>query len=139
MRRQCVWLIFSVALFGSTYLSGCGTPADVVIELTQDQDGDGLDDARENELGTKPDSKDTDGDGFFDGAEVDSFTDPTDSSDHPYEGGWPIGSCRNDLSATGNAVGQVTDNFALPNQHGEILKLHDFCDKVVLLVGAAFW
>ena len=117
MYKRWLWRLPCVALLTSLHLSGCGSPGDVIMELTHDQDGDG----------------------FMDGTEVTSFTDPTDSTDHPYEGGWPIDACRHDIESTGNTVGQITPNFELMNQDGETVRLHDFCGKVVLLVGSAFW
>jgi hypothetical protein len=104
-----------------------------------DSDGDGLTDAEEEELGTDPDVADTDGDGWDDGEEVAGNTDPTRRQDHPYTGGWAIGACRHDIASTGNRVGQIADDFALTDQHNEKVRLHDFCDREVLLVSAAFW
>jgi hypothetical protein len=46
--------------------------------LEGDDDGDGLQNGRELELGTRPDNEDTDGDGLGDGDEVDRETDPLD-------------------------------------------------------------
>jgi hypothetical protein len=43
-----------------------------------DADGDGLDDADEQDLGTDPENADTDGDGRGDGDEVAAGTDPLD-------------------------------------------------------------
>jgi hypothetical protein len=57
----------------------------------------------------------------------------------PYEGGWPVGACRDDIEPSGNAAGQVANDFALPDQFGDTVHLHDFCDRVVWLVFAAFW
>lgn len=51
-----------------------------------DTDGDGLDDATEEALGTDPDNADTDGDGVPDGEEVNSGTSPTDAGDYPVTG-----------------------------------------------------
>jgi hypothetical protein len=104
-----------------------------------DDDGDGLDNATEQELGTDPDLADSDGDGWDDGDEVDGNTDPTRAADHPYTGGWRIGACRNDLVGTGTDVGDIAEDFALMDQFGDTLHLHDFCDREVLLVSAAFW
>ncbi len=104
-----------------------------------DSDGDGLSDSEEETLGTDPDSSDTDGDGWEDGEEVESNTDATDESDHPYTGGYGIDACRNDIESTGDGIGEITDNFELTDQYGDTLKLHDFCDRVVLMVSAAFW
>ena len=57
----------------------------------------------------------------------------------PYEGGWPVGACRDDIEPTGNAAGQVANDFALTDQFSDTVHLHDFCDRVVWLVFAAFW
>ena len=57
----------------------------------------------------------------------------------PYEGGWPVGACRDEIEPTGNAAGQVANDFALTDQFGDTVHLHDFCDRVVWLVFAAFW
>jgi len=126
MRQSLLFL----ALFTG---SGCVDPADL------DDDGDGLTNGEEEALGTDPNLADTDADGFSDPDEVNGNTDPTDGSDYPYAGGWPIGDCRDTLQSTGNEVGDVAEDFDLMDQYGEQVRLHSFCDKVVLLVGAAFW
>ena len=104
-----------------------------------DSDGDGLSDDQEENLGTDPEDVDTDGDGWEDEEEVDLSTDPLDGDDHPYSMGWPIDPCRDELSVTGNQVGQVTAEFELLSQTGELVRLHDFCGRAVLMVTAAFW
>ena len=104
-----------------------------------DDDGDGLTNGEEEALGTDPYVRDTDGDGTDDGDEVLANTDPTDATDAPYAGGWAIGACRDDIQSTGNAVGEIVEDFELLDQYGETVRLHSFCDRVVLLVGAAFW
>jgi len=104
-----------------------------------DSDGDGLSDSEEDKLGTDSEDVDSDGDGWEDGDEVDASTDPLDGGEHPYEQGWPIDSCRNEITATGNQIGQVTSNFELLSQTGEMVRLYDFCDRAVLLITAAFW
>jgi peroxiredoxin len=35
--------------------------------------------------------------------------------------------------------GDIAINFELPDQDGNLVKLHDFCGQAVLLVSAAFW
>jgi peroxiredoxin len=104
-----------------------------------DDDGDGLTNGEEDDLGTDRDERDSDNDGFDDGDEVNGNTDPTDRQDHPYEGGWPIDACRDSLQPTGNNIGQITDDFALLDQNGEEVHLHDFCGKEVLLLSSAMW
>lgn len=117
-------------------------PLSVLVLLTacnSDPDEDGITNAEEEELGTDPSLADSDGDGYTDGEELAGNTDPLSAEDHPYAGGWAIDACRDDVVASGNGVGQVTSDFELVDQHGELLRLHDFCDREVLLKGAAFW
>ena len=126
----------AIGLLALVLGTGCGT-AVVVIPL--DEDGDGLLSSEEEELGTDPDEADSDGDDWSDGEEVAQGTDPMDDDDHPYTGGWAAGACKDDVEATGDAVGKITDNFQLSDQFGDLVALHDFCDRAVLLVGSAFW
>ena len=104
-----------------------------------DADGDGLNIDQENALGTDPGNPDSDADGWTDGEEYTSATNALDDADHPYEGGWKIDACRNDIEPTGEAEGQVADNFELTDQFSETVRLHDFCDQVVYVIFAAFW
>ena len=59
-----------------------------------------------------------------------------------YEGGWPIDeSCPERLANTdnfGNDAGDTPADFALLDQFGDTVHLHDFCDHVVLLIWAGF-
>lgn len=48
------------------------------LDVSIDSDGDGLSDAAEETLGTRPDLPDTDGDGIEDGQEICDGTDPND-------------------------------------------------------------
>lgn len=119
---------------------GDGEELDAGTDPTlSDTDGDGLSDSEESEFGTDPLAEDSDEDGYSDGDEVAGNTDPLASSDHPYQGGWPIGACRDDVTSTGDAEGQISATFELSDQFGEMVKLHDFCDKAVLIVAGAFW
>jgi hypothetical protein len=104
-----------------------------------DDDNDGITNGEEASLGTDPNKADTDGDGYSDLEEVEGNTDRTEAADHPYAGGWPIAACRDGIVATGNEEGDIADDFALMDQHGDTVALHSFCDRTVLLVGAAFW
>ena len=116
-------------------LVGCTTPAAVDIPL--DSDADGLLDTEEVDLGTDPTNPDSDGDTYEDGYELTSYTDPTDASDHPYAGGWEIGACRHDLTGTGNNVGNIAYQFELVDQHDEVVRLHDFCDREIIIISGA--
>lgn len=106
---------------------------------TTDSDGDGLSDTEEAGLGTDPNLVDTDGDGYDDLEELDQNTDPLAAVDHPYAGGWAIGDCHASVVSTGNNPGQIAQDFALTDQHGDTVHLHDFCDRAVLLVSSASW
>lgn len=107
--------------------------------LLTDTDGDGLDDGDEAAEGADPLLADTDGDGWDDGDEVDDYTDPADATDHPYTGGWSIDACRDSIVSTGTGVGDIAPNFALTDEHGDTVRLHDFCERVVLLDFTEFW
>lgn len=104
-----------------------------------DTDGDGLTDEVETEMGIDPTLSDTDGDGFDDGVETEGNTNPADADDKPCAGGWAKDACREDLEGTGYGVGDISEDWSMPDQFGEQVRLHDFCDRVVYLVFAAFW
>jgi len=118
---------------------GAGDEGDEATVCGVDTDGDGLTDCEEADLGTDPSLEDTDGDGYTDGEETLGHTDPLESEDHPYAGGWPIAACRDDIVATGDAEGDIVEDFALEDQFGDTVRLHSFCDRTVLLVSSAFW
>ena len=112
---------------------------DVVDDSAADDDGDGLTNDEEDELGTDPDESDSDGDGIGDEEEVDENTDPLDEDDFPYEGGWAKGACRNDVDSEGYSEGDVSKGWTMPDQFGQEVSLHDFCDRTIYVVFAAFW
>ncbi len=98
-----------------------------------DPDEDGLSNLEEDALGTDNRNPDTDGDGFKDGKEVNSNTDPLDADDHPYQGGWEIGRCRDAIHATGDSVGDISEDFVVTDSYGDQIQLYAFCDRVVLV------
>ena len=121
-------------------LAACGGGDDDGLRPTEDdRDGDGLSNVEEAYLGSNPDAADTDRDGWNDGDEVEQNTDPLNGFDHPYTGGWAIAPCRGDLQGNGNGVGNVAYNFSLMDQHGEPVRLHDFCDRSIVLASGAEW
>lgn len=81
------------------------------------------------------------------GAADDAPPDPTDGDDgvpdepptSPYIGGWDVGGCQDAINASGTGVGQVVPDFVLTDQHGDQVRLYDFCHKAVFLVAGAFW
>ena len=104
-----------------------------------DSDGDGLTDAEEAELGTDPDNADSDGDLYSDYDEVELGTDPLDYWDHAYTGGWPVDvDCRDDVTSTGNEVGEIAEYWEASDQNTDKVKLYDFCAHAVLLGTAEF-
>ena len=130
MRNLCL----SASLF--VFAAGCEA---TMVDIPFDEDQDGLLSNEEEELGTDPLEADSDGDGHFDGDEFFGGTDPMDADDHPYMGGWDVTRCNADPQPTGDAVGQITADFALPDQYGEDVELYDFCQKTILLVTGTFW
>lgn len=127
---------WTIALLALT--AGCDVAS---VNMPFDDDADGLLSDEEEALGTDPENPDSDDDGWLDGEEARNYTDALDPSDHPYTGGWAIDSCRTQMpeEGTGLAVGEIAPNFALTDQYGDTLKLHDFCGRAVELVSAAFW
>jgi len=66
--------------------------------------------------------------------------DPTSEWEFYEGGGWhKADGCQDDLSATGNEVGDITADAEMTDQFGDTVRLYDFCDRAVLLVSGAFW
>lgn len=67
---------------------------------------------------------------------------PPEEPPFRYEGGWVADeTCPSRLAQTddfGNDAGDTPADFALMDQFGETVHLHDFCDHVVLLIWAGF-
>ncbi len=118
---------------------GSGNQPETPLWDDADLDGDGLSNAQEQALGTDLSRSDTDSDGWDDGEEVASFTDPLSDADHPYTGGWPIGACRHDIVPEGYGEGDLVAAIELEDQHGETVRIHDFCDRAVLVITAYQW
>lgn len=84
-------------------------------------------------------------DGVDDGTGDDGVGDDPPSADDggpmesPYVGGWDIGDCQDATQSTGTAVGDVLPDFTLLDQHGDMVRLYDFCHKAVWLIEGAFW
>lgn len=108
-----------------------GCFADVFADV--DEDGDGLLLSGEIAAGTDPLDPDSDDDEWTDGEEVDGNTDPLDPVDNPYDLGWRIDACRWDVEGEGVAEGDVLNDYSMVSQTGETVRLHDFCDQVVLI------
>jgi hypothetical protein len=61
------------------------------------------------------------------------------AGESPYQGGWDIGDCQDEVVATGTQIGQVVPDFQLTDQFGDTVRLHDFCHKAVFITDGAFW
>lgn len=127
------------ALLTGLALACAPTEVDVPLGSEMDSDNDGLTDADEVGLGTDPDDPDSDDDGFTDGDEIAQGADPMSEDDHPYTGGYGSDICRNDIEGSGHNEGDIAEDFELMDQHGEMVRAYDFCDRAVLLVSGAFW
>lgn len=86
-----------------------------------------------------PPPVDSDGDGYTDAAEVEAGSDPFDASERPLAGGWHRAACRDAIESTGNRPGDIAEDFVLLDQHGELVHLHDFCDRLVVLLSGVGW
>lgn len=125
-----------LAFLTASTLTGC---AAAVVDVDVDADGDGLLGSEEVQIGTDPDKDDSDDDGVNDGAEVDANTNPLDGGEYPYKGGWSIDACHSDVTGEGYAEGDISEDFAYPDQNGQNVHLNSFCDREIYLVFAAFW
>lgn len=138
--RLTRWGVASAALallpFAACDGSGGGGGDDL-----KDEDGDGLANEYEDDIGTSDQEEDSDGDGWSDYDEVYGFADPDDETDHPYTGGWARGLAPSDLGAdgTGNEEGTVAEDFALADQFEDTVSLWSFYGQVILIENAAVW
>ena len=134
-------------LLGTLITLGCPGPAQDTAG--PDADEDGLSDALEVEYGTDPTDPDTDDDGYLDGAEVAAGTNPTYAPSHPYEGEYYVGWCDAPPEPTGPSgadedgsaayrVGDVVENFAWRDQHGEYVSLYSFCGHLTVIQFSSF-
>lgn len=136
-----------VFFFVLTALTACGPSANDAVDPGEpsaqaDQDGDGLNDAREVELGTDPQAVDSDGDGYWDGDEVAEGSDPTDPESLIYAGHWPYNPRKDQIGDPGwdstPAVGTTLPRFKAIDQYGEEVDLYDFAlqgRRIALEVG----
>lgn len=114
--------------------------------LAADDDGDGVTNGDEQELGSDPDEVDSDGDGYEDGWEVTEGSDPTDPDDRVYEGNWPYNPDKDSIEGTSfgvgaAAIGDVIPRFVQVDQFGDEVDLYDFAvaGKPMVIDLAALW
>jgi thiol-disulfide isomerase/thioredoxin len=98
--------------------------------LAEDDDGDGLTNGEEQELGTDPDAVDSDGDGYSDFDEVETGHDPTDSDDGIYTGGWPYNPDKDSMEEgtwdERAKEGRTLPRFQTYDMLGDDFDLYDF-------------
>jgi thiol-disulfide isomerase/thioredoxin len=138
---------------------GCKATDDGEMDMGADNDGDGISNGDELEIGTDPENADTDGDGFDDAREWQDGTNPNYEYSHSYTGDYRIGFCETPPESTGPTLaqtytdpdsgtsvnysvlqnGDVPENFIMMDQNGEDLNLYSFCGRQVMVVVSAGW
>jgi hypothetical protein len=76
-----------------------------------------------------------------------STTDPTTTTGgggSPYTGGWDIGDCQDDVvagtwSPYEMGPGVVLPDWYLADQHGEMVRVRDFCHKAIYFDYSTLW
>ncbi len=143
------------------FLLGCPTPSDEgkdgpEVDLNADDDGDGLTNGEETELGTDPAESDSDADGFGDKEELDGGYSPIWEFSHPFEDGdYLIGSCpvhpdEDNAGPTGTGSydtsswdayqeGDVMANLVNYDAFGQEVSLYSFCGNYTLVTQSAEW
>jgi len=121
-------------LISTLFSVGC---AELKVDI--DADEDGLLTSEEEELGTDPLEPDSDGDGHLDGDEAVGGFNPLDAESHPYKGGYRTIPCETEPVSSGYAVGDISEDWELVDQHNEMVTLSDFCGQTVVLETSAFW
>lgn len=105
---------------------------------TEDQDGDGLNDCEEFELGTDYQESDSDGDGLTDAEEVECVSNPLDEDEQCYECGWAHND-PGDLVSEGLDIGDTMGSIELVDQCGEMVDTWDFYGEYHVLYMTAAW
>jgi peroxiredoxin len=73
------------------------------------------------------------------GGEDDTGTPVDTETDEITSGDWGQDPCFDEVASDGHLVGQNTTNFELTDQYGDTVRLHDYCERTVLLVSSAVW
>lgn len=138
-----------------TSSSGGGSADDA----TADNDGDGLTNGEEADMGTDPDAADSDGDGTSDPDEIDAGTNPKFIWSHPYaEGDYLVGNCpvfpdeansgptgRGAVSGGGTwdayQEGDIMHNLGVGghDSFNQETPVYSFCGNYTMVVQSAEW
>ena len=146
-----------LALLALSLTFGCKN-ADDEMDMGADNDGDGIANGDELDMGTDPNNPDSDEDGFDDAREWADGTNPNYEYSHAYEGDYRIGYCDTPPATTGPTMaqsytdeggstynysvlqnGDVPNNFTMIDQYGENLDLYSFCGRQVMVMVSAGW
>jgi thiol-disulfide isomerase/thioredoxin len=136
-RNPWLALLFAVPLVGcpSADNDGDGLTNEEEAELgtdpdEADTDGDGLSDREETIVTTDPLVADTDGDGYSDGDEIADGSNPLNEWSHTYEGGYNFGTRTGTPDATGpTGQGSHNGNVWTAYQNGDIPENFVFTDQ----------
>ncbi len=129
------------------------------VDENADDDGDGLTNTEEAEIGTDPAEPDSDGDGFDDKVEVDAELNPNFEWSHPYEeGDYLVGACPT-LPAEGSGptgmgaysdgtqtweweayqVGDTLNPWSGSDNFEQEVGFYTFCGNYMLVTVSAGW
>ena len=123
-------------------VTGCGEPEPkdtaVEVEDTETLDTEDTIDTGSNDPNT--DETDTSDSDVEDTQDTEDATDTNQPEPNPeYIGGYNTNLCTPEPTSTGFGIGQVSHDFELMDQHGEMVSLSDFCANTVLIVSSATW
>lgn len=159
-----LFAILTLALFGCTTPTSDDTPGDDTdngddtLDPAADEDGDGISNGEEEEMGLDPYATDSDDDGFDDADEIAAGTNPTWKWSHTYEDGdYLIGNCPThpEESAAGPTgtgeyngttwdayqEGDILENIAVggTDSFGQEVTAYAFCGNYTLITVSAEW
>ena len=145
LNRRCTYLTLALLLSVALACSGDSAPADTNVQPTPDisPDTNVVDIASTADLAADTTTQETvsvpDPGQPADLGQTEDEGQPSDAGPMTYLGGWTKATCQNETVGTGTKQGDIAYDFQQMDQYGETLRLHDFCDRVVLLVGSAYW
>ena len=140
-----MWLMI-LAFAGCVEKSTDDTAEETEDTISESDTEDGTDTGApgSSDTDTSTDQETDDTDDTNDSSDTSDTTDTSDTEDEPepnpvYIGGYNTNLCHPKPTSTGFAVGDVSQDFTLTDQHGEQVSLSDFCGNTVLLVASTTW
>jgi len=118
--------------------------SDPPVDPEADDDGDGLTNVEEKQIGTDPQKADTDEDTYTDFDEVFEGKDPLDPNSRIYIGYWPYNANKDAIVGPGwdsePANGTVIPQYEAKDQFGDLVNLYDFAAAgVPIVLDVATW